>query len=73
MTAAAIAVHAHDAVRGGAAAGPGEVLVSSTVRGIVAGSRRTFTDRGEYELKGIPDRWRVYALDVPSRQVTITP
>ena len=34
--------------------GPSEVLVSSTVREIVTGSRRTFADRGEYELKGVP-------------------
>ncbi len=45
-----------------ALAGPGEVLVSSTVRDIVTGSRRTFVERGDYELKGVPDRWRVYAL-----------
>jgi class 3 adenylate cyclase len=36
--------------------------VSSTVRDIVTGSRRTFADRGEHELKGVPDRWRLYAL-----------
>ncbi len=45
-----------------ALAGPGEVLVSSTVRDIVTGSRRTFVERGDYELKGVPDRWRLYAL-----------
>jgi hypothetical protein len=38
------------------------VLVSSTVREIVTGSRRHFIERGEYELKGVPGRWRVYAL-----------
>jgi class 3 adenylate cyclase len=38
------------------------VLVSSTVRDIVTGSRRTFTDRGEHELKGVPGQWRLYAL-----------
>jgi class 3 adenylate cyclase len=42
-------------------AGPGEVLVSSTVRDLVAGSGIAFADRGEHELKGVPDRWRVYA------------
>lgn len=42
-------------------AGSGEVLVSSTVREIVTGSRRTFVDRGEYELKGVPGRWRLFA------------
>ena len=40
---------------------PGEVLVSSTVRDLVAGSGIAFVDRGEHELKGVPDRWRVYA------------
>jgi class 3 adenylate cyclase len=40
---------------------PGEVLVSSTVKDLVAGSGLTFADRGEYELKGIPERWRVFA------------
>ncbi len=40
----------------------GEVLVSSTVRDIVTGSRRTFAERGDYELKVVPDRWRLYAL-----------
>jgi class 3 adenylate cyclase len=41
---------------------PGEVLVSSTVREIVTGSRRTFVERGEHDLKGVPGRWRVYGL-----------
>jgi class 3 adenylate cyclase len=39
-----------------------EVLVSSTVREIVTGSRQAFADRGEHDLKGVPRRWRVYAL-----------
>jgi class 3 adenylate cyclase len=43
-------------------AGPGEVLVSSTVRDIVTGSRRRFVDRGEHELKGVPGRWQLCAL-----------
>ena len=47
-----------------ALAGPGEVLVSSTVRDIVTGSRRTFVERGDYKLKGVPDRWRLHALSV---------
>jgi class 3 adenylate cyclase len=38
------------------------VLVSSTVREIVTGSRRTFGERGEHDLKGVPGRWRVYSL-----------
>ena len=32
------------------------------VRDIVTGSRRAFTERGEHELKGVPDQWRLYAL-----------
>jgi class 3 adenylate cyclase len=52
----------HIAARVAALAGPSEVLVSSTVREIVTGSRRTFDDRGEHELKGVPGRWRVHAL-----------
>jgi class 3 adenylate cyclase len=38
------------------------VLVSSTVRDIVTGSRRRFADRGDRELKGVPGQWRLYAL-----------
>jgi class 3 adenylate cyclase len=52
----------HIGARVAALAGPSEVLVSSTVREIVTGSRRMFDERGEYELKGVPGRWRVYAL-----------
>lgn len=42
--------------------GPGEVLVSSTVKDLVAGSQLRFEDRGEHQLKGIPDLWRVFAV-----------
>jgi class 3 adenylate cyclase len=38
------------------------VLVSSTVRDLVAGSGLTFEDRGSHELKGIPGEWRLYAV-----------
>lgn len=51
----------HIAARVAALAGPGEVLVSSTVREIVTGSGQLFTERGEHDLKGVPGRWRVYA------------
>jgi class 3 adenylate cyclase len=61
----------HICARVAALAGPSEVLVSSTVRDIVTGSRRTFADRGEHELKGVPNRWRLYAL--VREQVTTTP
>jgi class 3 adenylate cyclase/pimeloyl-ACP methyl ester carboxylesterase len=52
----------HIGARVSALAGPSEVLVSSTVREIVTGSRRVFAEHGEYELKGVPGRWRVYSL-----------
>jgi len=45
-----------------ALAGPGEVLVSQTVKDLVAGSGFDFSDRGEHELKGVPGIWRVYAV-----------
>jgi class 3 adenylate cyclase len=41
-------------------AGPREVVVSQTVKDLVAGSGFAFEDRGEHELKGVPDRWRLY-------------
>lgn len=43
-------------------AGPGEVLVSRTVRDLVAGSGLRFEDRGEHQLKGIPDAWHLFAV-----------
>ena len=44
-----------------AAAGPGEVLVSGTVKDLVAGSEIEFQDKGVRELKGVPGEWRLYA------------
>jgi class 3 adenylate cyclase len=43
-------------------AGPGEVVVTGTVKDLVAGSGFSFTDRGEHELKGVPDLWRLYVV-----------
>ena len=43
-------------------AGAGEVLVSGTVKDLVAGSGLEFEDRGAAELKGIPGSWRIYAV-----------
>jgi class 3 adenylate cyclase len=43
-------------------AAPGEVLVSSTVKDLVAGSGIEFEERGEHELKGVPGTWRLYAV-----------
>jgi pimeloyl-ACP methyl ester carboxylesterase len=54
-------ISAHIGARVAALAGPGEVLVSRTVRDLVAGSGLAFVDRGEHDLKGVPDRWKVYA------------
>lgn len=42
-------------------ASPGEVLASSTIKDLVAGSGLSFTDRGERALKGVPGAWRIYA------------
>jgi ADP-ribose pyrophosphatase YjhB (NUDIX family) len=50
----------HIGARVAALAGPGEVLVSQTVRDLTAGSGLVFADAGEYELKGVPGRWRLY-------------
>ena len=43
-------------------AGPSEVLVSRTVKDLTAGSGIAFQDAGEHELKGVPDRWRLYRV-----------
>jgi class 3 adenylate cyclase/pimeloyl-ACP methyl ester carboxylesterase len=52
----------HIGARIAAAAGPGEVLVSSTVKDLVAGSELEFEERGTAELKGIPGEWQLYAV-----------
>jgi uncharacterized protein (TIGR00369 family) len=52
----------HIATRIQAAAKPGEILVSSTVKDLAVGSNVRFTDQGEKSLKGVPDPWRVYAV-----------
>lgn len=56
---AGIAVHIGARIAG--LAGPNEVLVSRTVKDLVAGSGIVFEDRGEHSLKGVPDKWQVYA------------
>jgi class 3 adenylate cyclase/pimeloyl-ACP methyl ester carboxylesterase len=48
--------------RVGALAGPSEVLVSQTVKDLVVGAGFVFDDAGEHELKGVPDRWRLYRV-----------
>lgn len=57
---AGLAVHL--AARIMSLAGPGEILVSRTVRDLVIGSELSFADRGEHRLKGISDPWMLYAV-----------
>jgi DNA-binding SARP family transcriptional activator/class 3 adenylate cyclase len=56
-----------------AEAGPGDVLVSSTVRDLLAGSGITFEDRGLHALKGIPGEWRLYAVDTRTLEAPAHP
>ncbi|HEX6311887.1 MAG TPA: adenylate/guanylate cyclase domain-containing protein [Acidimicrobiia bacterium] len=58
---AGIAVHIGSRVA--ALAGPGEVLVTSTVRDLVSGSGIEFADRGRHELKGVPGDWQILAVE----------
>jgi class 3 adenylate cyclase len=58
---AGIAVHT--GARVADLAKPGEVLVSSTVKDLVAGSGLAFQDRGQHQLKGIPGEWRLYSVE----------
>ena len=57
---AGLAVHL--GARVSALAGPGEVLVSSTVKDLVVGSGIAFEDRGSHVLKGVPGEWRLFAV-----------
>jgi class 3 adenylate cyclase len=50
----------HIGARVAALARPGEVLVSQTVRDLMAGSGLVFADAGEYELRGVPGAWKLY-------------
>lgn len=52
----------HIGARVGAMAGPSEVLVSSTVKDLVAGSGIEFQDRGIHSLKGVPGEWRLFTV-----------
>jgi class 3 adenylate cyclase len=62
----------HIGARISALAGSGEVLVSSTVKDLVAGSGLVFQDRGTHQLKGVPDSWHLYAA-VQSRPSSLLP
>jgi class 3 adenylate cyclase len=52
----------HTGARVADKAGPGEVLASSTVKDLIAGSGVEFEDRGSHTLKGVPGAWRLYAV-----------
>jgi class 3 adenylate cyclase len=53
----------HTGARVASQAEPGEVLVSSTVKDLVAGSGIHFSDRGAAVLKGIPGEWQLFAVE----------
>jgi class 3 adenylate cyclase len=55
----------HIGARVAARAGPGEVLVSGTIKDLVVGSGIEFDDRGSTELKGVPGEWRLFAVREP--------
>jgi len=55
-----IAVHVAQRIQ--ATVAPGEILVSSTVKELVAGSHIVFADRGMHALKGVPDDWHLFAV-----------
>lgn len=59
----------HIGARVAAAAGPGEVLVSSTVKDLVAGSGLRFTDRGTRVLAGVPGEWHLFAAEAGSARL----
>ena len=50
------------AARVAAIAGGSEILVSATVKDLTPGSGLVFEDAGEHDLKGVPDRWRLYRV-----------
>ncbi len=60
----------HIAARICALAGANEILVSPTLPGLVAGAGFVFVERGEFELKGVPGEWRLFALDPGQRDGT---
>ena len=55
----------HIAARVMSLAQPSQVLVSQTVKDLVVGSGLVFEDAGDHELKGVPDRWRLFGVAVP--------
>jgi class 3 adenylate cyclase len=66
----------HIGARIASLAEPGEVLVSGTVKNLVAGAGIAFATRGMHSLKGVPDEWPVFAATTPGhpgRGVASTP
>ena len=61
-------VAVHTGARVAALAPAGEVLVTSTVRDLVAGSNITFTSRGTHTLKGLPGNWEILAVESSDRE-----
>jgi class 3 adenylate cyclase len=61
-----VGIAVHTGARVASHAEPGEVVVSSTVRDLVAGSGIEFSDRGAHELKGVPGKWRLYTVRAPT-------
>jgi class 3 adenylate cyclase len=57
----------HIGARIAALAAPGEILVSNAVRDLAAGAGTDFAHRGAHALKGVPDRWEVFAARLPGR------
>ena len=55
----------HIAARVAALASPGNIVVSRTVKDLVAGSGISFEDFGMFDLKGVPDQWRLYRVLSP--------
>jgi len=58
-----VGIAIHIGARVAAKAGASEVLVSSAVKDLVPGSGIRFKNRGFHNLKGVPDRWRLYLVD----------
>ena len=58
----------HIAARVSSHAGAGELVVSRTVKDLVAGSGTGFSDRGTHTLKGVPDTWQLYAVEAETRK-----
>jgi class 3 adenylate cyclase len=56
----------HIGARVAALAGPGEVLVSSTVKDLVAGSGLRFASRGVHALAGVPGEWSLFQVERPA-------